>query len=543
MSDGKRGAIHVVEAGAIADVGRERCGLTDTGNAERFVDQFGNDARFCHAWNSWLVWDERRWRVDDDEVALRRTKEVARSLYVEAADTNDTDRRAALAAWAKRSEEANRRRAMLGLARSETGIAISVDRLDRDGLVFNCCNGTLDLATFELRPHRREDYITKMCPTPYVPGARCAKWVAFLERVLPDDDERAYFQRFVGYGMTGDVGEQVLLFAHGEGSNGKTTAFQAIQEVLTTNFAIQIATDLLVAKRQRNHPTELADLFGVRLAIGTETAKQQELDEPLIKQLTGGDHIRTRRMHEDFWEFKPSHKLVLLTNHIPRIHGNDYATWRRLHALEFPVRISGAEKDKKLLGKLLAEREGILAWAVEGCRQWQMLGLCPPAGVQLERPQAAPTAAQKFIQLFVVRRAGSRAQATELFNAFGAWCKTSGEAIVGQHEFGRAMGAAGFGKKKTGGHTVYVDTQVRPDRDSAQGPSGTIGTNLCIDSPTSSRERTNAQQGPHGPCAPSDGSYDPEKGDSEESHVSVSALHVGVVEPCSSRADEGWEES
>jgi putative DNA primase/helicase len=453
--------------------------LTDTGNAERLIAIQRGDIRYCTAWGKWLVWDGARWIVDEGMHVLGMSKEVVHQLLAEARAEPDLKRKLLMLAWAKQSASAARRRAMVDLARAENGVLIAHEDLDRHPLLLNCPNGTVDLASGELREHRREDLITRLCPTRFDPDAKAPTWEAFLERVLPDDDERAYFHRFCGYELTGLVVEHVMVVAEGEGANGKTTTFRVQQEVLSTDYAIQIAADLLTAKAMRGHPTEVADLYGKRVAIGVETSSHQVFDEAFLKQLTGGDRIRARRMREDHWEFEPTHKLVLITNHLPKFRQFDYATWRRLHRLRFTVTIPEHERDPKLVEKLLAEREGILAWMVRGCSEWQRRGLDVPSSLRFPRPGAKDRTSLRFIKSRLRREPGKRIKASDVYGLYVDWCRGGGWSEESQKDFGVAMGSEGYGSKRSNGY-VYLDVALGSASTTIDGTIGTVGTTSIL---------------------------------------------------------------
>ena len=134
--------------------------------------------------------------------------------------------------------------------------------------------------------------------------------------------------------------------------------------------------------RRAAHPTEVADLFGMRLVASIEVEDGRRLAESLVKQLTGGDKVRARRMRQDFWQFDPTHKVFMAVNHKPEVRGTDTAIWRRLRLIPFEQTIPPAEQDKKLPQKLEAELPGILRWALEGCLEWQREGLQAPEEVR-----------------------------------------------------------------------------------------------------------------------------------------------------------------
>ena len=261
---------------------------TDAGNARRLALQQGNDLRHCWQPNQWLVWDGRRWAGDVTGEVMRRAKQTARSIYQETYQETEQTRRQELAQWARRSESCERLEAMIRLARSEPGLCVTPDQLDRDPMLLNCLNGTLDLRSGRLRPHRREDLLTRLVPVEYDERALAPRWQAYLERVLPDPGVRAFVRKAAGYSLSGDVSEQVLFFLYGEGANGKSTLVQVLLGLLA-EYGHPGAPDLLTYSKWGRHSTEIADLKGACLVATVETEEGKRLDEVKLKQLTGGD--------------------------------------------------------------------------------------------------------------------------------------------------------------------------------------------------------------------------------------------------------------
>lgn len=423
----------------------ERRTLTDLGNAERFVDEHGERVRYCHPWGKWLVYDGRRWVPDDAGLVEAMMKQTVRNIYHEAAEANDVKERTALANHAKASESKKRISDALYLARSEPGIPVMPSELDADPWVLNCENGTIDLVgSGELMPHRSEDLITKMAPVEYDPEATAPTFEAALERWLPSEALRRFVQRVIGYAATGTVMEEILTIFHGVGANGKSTLMNIVMDALG-DYAIQAAPDLLMVKRG-SHPTELTDLFGARLVASVETDEGRRLAESLVKQLTGRDKIRARRMRENFWEFDPTHTVFLSTNHKPEIRGTDHAIWRRIRLVPFDVKIPEEEQDKRLPAKLRHELPGILAWIVRGCLEWQREGLGEPDEVRAatEGYRSAMDVLAAFITDRCVVLPNASAGATPLYNAYREWCEESGQAPNNRMRFGLALGERGF---------------------------------------------------------------------------------------------------
>ena len=353
-----------------------------------------------------------------------------------------------------RSEKALSLRAALSLAQSEPGIPILPEEMDRDPWLLNVLNGTLDLRTGQLREHRREDLLTKLAPAEYHPDAQAHRWLTFLDRILAGNIGLiAYLQRVVGYSLTGDVREQCLWFCHGKGANGKSTFLVTIKEMLG-DYGLQAVTDLLMAKNTEAHPTERADLFGKRFIATIESEEGKRMAEALMKQLTGGDPIRARKMRKDLFEFMPTHKIFLAANHKPVVRGTDHAVWRRIKLIPFLVTIPEAEKDKALAEMFRDKLPGILAWAVQGCLAWQRMGLGEPD--EVVRATAEYRSEQDSVQGFLdeccVLDPEAKTRSTILLTAYLNW---SGNRFTTSHQFREALNGKGFESKRGHGGGYY----------------------------------------------------------------------------------------
>lgn len=426
---------------------------TEFGLAERFHARFGQAVRYCHSWTKFLVWDGRRWRIDDKARARQLGKRVVRSLYAEAATISDNDDRKSFVRWAMQCESKKSLDAMLNLVTHEDGIPILPDEMDRDPWTLNVDNGILDLRTGRLRPHDPAELLTKLCPVPYRPDARCPTFEAFLRRIFSGQDDLIRFvQALCGHVLTGTVGEQVLPILHGIGANGKSTLVTALLDVLGPDYAMKAPANLLMVRRSEAHPTELADLFGKRLVVASETGEGCRLNETLVKELTGSERIRARRMRQDFWEFSPTHKVLLCTNHKPSIRGTDHAIWRRIRLIPFSVVIPDEEQDRQLDAKLRAELPGILAWCVQGCLAWQRDGLLPPAEVTQATSEyrSEEDILRVFLDEHCVLIAQAKTKASDLYERYKAWAEEAGEHGISSTKFGKALGERGFEKSKSG---------------------------------------------------------------------------------------------
>jgi len=481
--------------------------LTDLGNSERFVRDHGEDVRYCYPWGKWLIWNGARWERDDAGRVHRLAKATVRSIYREASDTEDEDRRKALAKHAARSEGADKIKAMLELVRSE--VPAAPDELDGDPWLLNAENGTVDLRTGELREHRREDLITKLVLVEYDADAAAPSWEAFLERVLPGEELRRFVQRAAGYSATGDTSEQVMLINHGGGANGKSTFQEALAAALG-DYSMRAPTEMLMAKRAGGVPNDVARLKGARFVAASETEEGRRLAESLVKDLTGQDTISARFMRAEWFDFKPTHKLWLSTNHKPEIRGTDPAIWRRIRLIPWAVTIPPGEQDRKLAEKLREELPGVLAWIVCGCLEWRREGLQAPAEVR--KATAGYRSEMDVLGDFLVDRChrGERLQVgkDELYKAYQMWSEDAGERTETKRKFGMLLKERGVEDGRNTERTkriwkgVGLSASARSvrnghnDEDVSDGESG-ISTQETQD--TQDTLRTQAGPKPHNP--------------------------------------------
>ena len=450
--------------------------LTDMGNAGRLIRLHGRDLHYCTVWGKWLVWDGTRWRIDDTDKVYRMAKETALLIYEEAARGGTEAERKAIAAHAVRSESQGKIEAMVGLAASEGGIPVRPDDLDADPWLFNVANGTVDLRTGDLGPHRRGDLITKAAPVVHDTDARYPQFAHFMMRVMGASGKAnliTYVQRTLGRCLTGDVTEHRLEMWYGVGANGKTTLMNAVRDVMG-DYARMAAPGLLLGKHNDRHPTEIADLKGARFVGSVEVGENRKLAEELVKQLTGGDRLKARFMRQDFWEFEPTHKLVVACNHKPTVRGSDHAIWRRIRLVPFDVIIPDHEQDKNLGAKLRAERSGILNWLVKGCLGWQREGLTDPNEVKTATAdyRAEQDTIASFIEDCCNADENQKTTSAALYTAYSDWCKTTHEEQVSKRGFGLRLAEQGYvrGKEKGGkrlwfGLGLVAQEPLIPDRE------------------------------------------------------------------------------
>lgn len=427
--------------------------LTDLGNSQRLVRQHGHDLRYCQRFHKWFVWDGKRWSKDDTGEVYRRAKQTVSQMYTDASSLEETGRKA-LVKHALKTESERSIKAMVELAKTEPGIHAKPEDFDQGIWLLNVQNGTLDLRTGALRPHNRQDLITRLVEIPYQPEATCPIWESFLETVMAGDEQLiSFIQRSVGYTLTGDTSERCLFVCHGGGANGKTTVLRTMAFLLA-DYGCRTPTETLMAKRTGSIPNDVARLNGARYVFASEAEEGQKLAEATIKDITGADIISARFMRGEWFDFTPVFKIWLATNHKPKIRGRDNAIWDRIRLIPFEVSIPTSEQDPRLLDKLQAESAGILAWAVRGCQDRLQDGLQPPRKVI--QATAAYRAEMDDLGLFLdehcILKDGVVTSAKALFDAYSQWTAGDKTTQMSQKAFGGLLTEKGFERDNKGGN-------------------------------------------------------------------------------------------
>jgi putative DNA primase/helicase len=351
--------------------------LTDLGNAERLVAAHGVGIRYLTG--GWYTYERHRYAEDRGRRIVILAGESARSIYAEAAAADDADRRKQLASWAQQSESRGRIDNAVSLAGPR--VSEPLEDYDANPLLIGLQNGVYDLERDEFRDGRPDDRITLAMNVEYAVKAACPRWQKFqLEIHGGDADMVAFKRRAWGYTLSADTSEQKLFMCFGEGANGKTTEQNVVLD-LQGEYGRKIEPDTLLVRNRGGARNDIARIRGARFIATVEVEDGGRLAESLVKQLTGRDRLAARFLYREHFEFKPTGKIWIATNHRPEVAGTDYAIWRRILLIPYQVRFEGKQLDAHLEEKLLAERAGIFNWMLAGYREWRRIGLKAPDSV------------------------------------------------------------------------------------------------------------------------------------------------------------------
>lgn len=426
---------------------------TEDGLSAAFTRHYGENWRYCALWGKWLVWTGVRWNADQVLFVSHLARGICRTASLKA-DSSRLKGKLASSATISAVEK---------IARSDPKHASTAEEWDADTWALNTPGGVIDLRTGQLREHRRDDRMTKV--TTATPQGDSPTWRAFLNDVTGGDPELiAYLQLMVGYCLTGSTSEHALFFLYGTGANGKSVFVNVITTILG-DYAANAPMDTFMESRNDRHPTDLAGLRGARFVSSIETEQGRRWNESKVKAITGGDKVSARFMRQDFFEYVPQFKLVIAGNHKPSIRNVDEAMKRRLHLIPFTVTIPTERRDGKLTEKLLKERDGILAWAVEGCLRWQKQGLKAPAIVvsATEEYFEGEDALGQWIDERCEQHPDARIATSDLFADWREWAERAGEYVGSIKRFVEILLSRGFERTRMhGGVRAIKGLMTRP---------------------------------------------------------------------------------
>lgn len=428
---------------------------TDDGNALRLVDEYGNSINHCADRGRWLAWNGHAWQWCDTGAgpAREHAKHIARRLGLE--DKNEARHRAY-------SLSARGTTNMLLQAASDPRIRVSFTDLDAHAFELNTPAGIVDLRTGKISAPDPVKLHTRSTICAPDPAADPRSWQIFLTDTFGDDTEMIeYLQRLVGYSATGTVGRHVLPFCFGSGGNGKGVFLETVTGVLGT-YATTSPNGFLMARQYTGHETEIARLSGVRMVLCSEVNEHDKFDEARVKQLTGGDTLTARFMHQDHFSFTPTHHLWLMGNNQPQVDAGGDSFWRRLRLIPFTRTVSDEKRVDDLQGILKRDHgPAVLAWIVEGAVAYLRDGLQEPAAVKAATSAYAESedSLGRFVEERCLLGGGDivTLDTKHLRTVYEAWCAGEGIKPMDARTFGRQLkGRYGVERHQVRGGYRYV---------------------------------------------------------------------------------------
>jgi putative DNA primase/helicase len=447
----------IMEAPYDSSAGGNAAENSEISLADEFTNQYGTTWRHIAVWGRWFKWDGQIWSEDLSMEVWDCARKIVRDASQE---LDEAQKHAPARALASAKTVA----AVIQLSRAHRCHAALPDIWDPDPWALNTPAGIIDLKTGELDAHDPTRHCSKMtvaAPADAVPDD--SVWLKFLWRVCGDSGDLVQFlQRAAGYSLTGSTREEAFFFLYGLGQNGKSKFIEAISGVLGS-YHESAGMETFVASKFEQHPADLAKLRAARLVTATETEEGRRWAESKIKAITGGDQITARFMRQDFFTFKPQLKLWIAGNHKPGLRNVDPAMRRRMNLIPFSVAIPEAERDRDLAVKLKGEWPIILRWMIEGCLEWQRVGLCTPDIVRsaTDDYMAQEDNLAQWLDECCEIASVYRATSGEAFESWKRWAERNGEHTGSQKKFSQRLEDRGFGKERNNARRWFAGFKLK----------------------------------------------------------------------------------
>ena len=448
--------------------------LRETGDGHVPLDSYGdirNAKAFAHKWrgqlvhvktrDAWLKWENERWNLCEKDEHIACAKECSADIFASASAAYARDQtKGKLIKDAILAHNLPKIAAMLRLAVSEPGMAVTDRKLDADPMLLGVQNGVVDLSKGQLLSNQPDMLITRYCEASFTEDMPCPRWASFLDQVFNSDTETIEsVQRLLGYTLTGLVTEEVLVICFGYGSNGKSVFNNVIQRIMG-GYSRTAPSTLLAARRADDSSprNDLAALAGARYVSVNELQAGDRLDEQVVKQLAGREAIAARFLHKEFFEYMPTFTAWLRTNHKPIITGEDDGIWRRLVLVPFQRKFEAHDQDPQLEATLMKERDGILMWMLEGTRMYlkERLKLSPRIKSEAARYRKDSDLIGEFLADKTEADPNAKLVQTTLYEWFKEWCEANGLRQHSKKTFTQRLAERGFGESRSNGERYYL---------------------------------------------------------------------------------------
>ena len=435
----------------------------DTGNADRFIDRYGNLYKYSYIANKFYIYDGMKWKIDDKGSIRKLIDEMIESIkdekIIHGDDVTEEEAREFFQKYYKKTRGTQAKKNIMNELMHRR--PATPDDFDRDDMLINVANGYIDLTSRELYKHDINKMFSQITNTDYTEKMQPAVWLDFLNDIFAGDQKVIrYIQKALGYSLTGSTREQIMFILFGKGRNGKSIFVEVISEILG-DYSNNMQAKSLMVKKNDNVNTDIARLSKARFVTSSEPNEGFRFDEGLIKQLTGGDKVTARFLYAEEFEYTPKFKIWVSTNHKPIIRGTDDGIWRRLVLIPFDVQIPEEKVDKDLKYKLLREAPAILNWMAEGAYMWMQEGLAMPE--KLKEASKAYRNEMDVIEQFIEdeckRVDDAKVKANELYELYKRWANDNGNYKMSNKDFGIKMKEK-FKYKKTNSGMFYFGLKI-----------------------------------------------------------------------------------
>lgn len=418
--------------------------FTDLGNADEFARAASGRLLWCADWKRWVVWDGKRWRVDDHSAvgAMGVYRSMIEVLYESERDV-----------WKSLQSKA-RIEATLTLAKGCESMNCRPDEFDNDPYIINTQDGVVSLTTGTIEEHHPRFMCSKI--------TRCgvhgseeddALVEKFLSDIcLGDGDAFDALSRFMGYSITGHCHEQKFMLAVGTGRNGKGTLTNTMYTILG-DYASTLDSSVILSSRQEKSLFQLETLRGTRFVKVEEPDKRRQLDREFVKKLVAGDPMQVAAKYGHPYDIRPYCKLWILANHKPTVEF-DYAFKRRAMVFPFGLQLEDNEVDAKLEEKLVKAGASLLHHMITSAIDYRESGLIETDAMKSELTsyEEDNDSISLFMEemIFETEASTDYIEAGDMLEKYNDWAKKNALPSMKRQEFAQKMKIKGHVSEKVG---------------------------------------------------------------------------------------------
>lgn len=425
--------------------------------------------RFNADADTWFMYDGICWRKDAGNMKVESiAQNYQKALYIFCLNTiiddvkKRTDDEKAFYRLCERLADRTYRVKLLKDAAVHE--SITYNSLDQNKNFLNCQNGTLDLNTFELKGHNQNDMLSMVTRCNYVQDASSEAWIKFMDEIMQGDHEKIrYLQKIAGLCLTCDMTAEQSFILYGSTTRNGKSAFIETLGYMLGDYSV-VSSPSMLEDRVKNSATaspDVACLAGKRLVRIPELPKKMLFNSSLFKQITGGDEITARFLHENNFDFSPVCKIVFNTNYLPDISDDSVFASDRLKVISFDRHFSEEEQDHTLKDRLREPENlsGILNWCLEGLRLYRSEGLHAPANVNSATQEFRDDQdkLKNFFNEVMISNPERNTSLKEAYQYYQLWCRDNGSGIDSKKSFKADLISHGLFKRYgvVDGMTIY----------------------------------------------------------------------------------------
>lgn len=437
----------------------------DAGDCDFFLEVFGKFIKYNTDTDKYYYWTGRLWREDNEnrmalwaQTAMRYRRDYTLKKLKKKSSVKNGEQLKKFANGC-----CNQRSIKAVIEGCKSLVACKDTIFDTKSHLLNVLNGTVDLRNGVLKPHKLENYITKMCPFMYSEGVKSELFKKFLKQTFEDNSLIDYVQRLLGYCITGETKEQVVHFFVGNGANGKSTLLSLVQHILNEYAGVIPAKVLTSIEKAGAASSEIAQLPHKRMVCCSELNCSDALNEAKIKVMSSGETLPTRQLYGKSFTYTPEFKTIIDTNYLPQISGTDHGIWRRIRVVPFEYTVPKEKINKNLLSQLKLDSRAVLSWLVEGAVKYydEGLGTCDEVDKATKRYRRAQDTLGGFIDACIRTCEGSEVRARTLYEEYLAYCNDNLLSPMSETKFGRDFSTRGFVRSKDKVSRKYVGIKLK----------------------------------------------------------------------------------